>query len=70
MMTVGVEVSSVKPGVCIVLIQSLKLAQVNSRVVLPKPVPICHFATPRGINQLKWRTEGELMRENMDIMLT
>lgn len=46
MVSVGVEVTTVKARVCVVHIQSLSLSLVDPRVVLIQPVAILHFRLP------------------------
>ena len=52
MVSVGVEVTTVEARVCVVLIQSLFLPQVDSRVVSPKPVAVLHLRLPGHVYKL------------------
>lgn len=53
MVSIGVEVTTVKARVCVVLIQGLSLSQVDPGIVLPQPVAILHLRLPAGLHQLE-----------------
>ena len=52
MVSVGVEVTAVEARVCVVLIQSLFLSEVDLRVLPPQPVAILHLPLPGHVYQL------------------
>lgn len=52
MVSVGVEMTTVKARVCVVLVQSLSLPLVDPRVVLVQPVAILHLCLPGYVYKL------------------
>lgn len=53
MVSIGIEVATVKPWFNVILIQSLSVTLVDTWVVLSQPIAISHFPCPVLINQLE-----------------